>query len=228
MPRRKKTSSVKRRVPQAKIIEHPTPRQGITAYARDSYKWAESYTSLLMGVVVVIVAVLFVVSLIRATHHVQDTSSVATGPTSTTTSITPTPQPAQPTAGHTYTVVAGDDLWHIAEKVYGNGDNWVDIAQANNLADPSTIFTGNQLVLPQITPAQTQATSSINPISQTITQQDTEAISADTYTVMSGDTLWDIAVRAYADGYKWTEIAQANNLANPGLIFSGNVLTIPR
>lgn len=223
MPRRKKISPTKKVSSPVEVIEHPTPRQGITAYARNSYKWAESYTSLLMGVVVIIIAVLFVVSLIRATHHMQDTTSIATGPAPTTAIATPTHEPVK-----NYTVQEGDDLWNIAEKVYGNGYHWVDIAKANNLTDPGTIFTGNQLIIPQITPTQEPTQPSPASVSQIITQQEALSITGSSYTVQSGDTLWDIAVRAYADGYKWTEIAQANNLANPGLIFSGNVLSIPR
>jgi nucleoid-associated protein YgaU len=48
------------------------------------------------------------------------------------------------------------------------------------------------------------------------------------YTVVKNDSLWKISVRAYGDGFKWTEIAQNNNIANPGLIHPGNTLTLPR
>src|SRR3989344_2913247 len=33
----------------------------------------------------------------------------------------------------TYTVAKGDHLWKIAEKYYGSGYNWVDIAKVNKL-----------------------------------------------------------------------------------------------
>jgi len=55
-----------------------------------------------------------------------------------------------------------------------------------------------------------------------------ETIKGTSYTVVSGDNLWDISVRAYADGYKWPEIARVNNLTNPDLIHSGNTLKLPR
>ena len=55
-----------------------------------------------------------------------------------------------------------------------------------------------------------------------------ESIEGNTYTVQKGDTLWDISVRAYGDGYRWVEIAEANNLANPDLIHSGNEFVLPR
>jgi len=55
-----------------------------------------------------------------------------------------------------------------------------------------------------------------------------ESIDGDKYTVQKGDTLWEISVRAYGDGYKWVEIAEANDLANPDLIHRGNEFVLPR
>ncbi|MBP6989790.1 LysM peptidoglycan-binding domain-containing protein [Candidatus Shapirobacteria bacterium] len=45
--------------------------------------------------------------------------------------------------------------------------------------------------------------------------------------VARNDSLWKIAVREYGDGYKWTEIAKANNLKNPGLLEIGQKLILP-
>lgn len=53
-------------------------------------------------------------------------------------------------------------------------------------------------------------------------------ITGETYTIVAGDTLWDIACRAYGDCYAWPKLAQANNVANPDLIFTGNELRLPR
>lgn len=50
---------------------------------------------------------------------------------------------------------------------------------------------------------------------------------AQTYTVVSGDTLWAIAERYYGDGSKYQQIADASGIANPDLIYPGQVLTIP-
>jgi nucleoid-associated protein YgaU len=50
---------------------------------------------------------------------------------------------------------------------------------------------------------------------------------ARTYTVISGDTLWAIAERFYGDGNKYQVIADASGVANPDLIYPGQVLTIP-
>lgn len=47
------------------------------------------------------------------------------------------------------------------------------------------------------------------------------------YTVVSGDTLWAIAKKYYGDGRLFTEIAKANGLKNPNLIYPGDVFIIP-
>jgi nucleoid-associated protein YgaU len=43
-----------------------------------------------------------------------------------------TPRPAQ----RTYTVRAGDTLWSIAVKVFGDGERWTELAKLNNLTWP--------------------------------------------------------------------------------------------
>jgi len=48
-----------------------------------------------------------------------------------------------------------------------------------------------------------------------------------TYTVVSGDTLWAISERFYGDGNRYQEIANASGIPNPDLIHPGQVLTIP-
>lgn len=49
------------------------------------------------------------------------------------------------------------------------------------------------------------------------------------YTVQSGDTLWNIAESTYGDGSKYTEIFAANSdlLEHPDQIFPGQKLHIP-
>lgn len=123
----------------------------------------------------------------------------------------------------THTVAAGETLWKISETYYQSGYNWVDISEANELASPGKIETGQVLSIPNVeaktatvsTPEQTELAPEVS-------------ISGSTYTVVKGDSLWDISVRAYGDGYKWVEIARENKLVNPNLIHSGNILILPR
>ncbi len=221
MPRTKKAKTTK---PLATRTVRRTPvRPSIERYQKNPIDWSQSYTSLLLGVVVVIVGVLFVASIIRSHNALnQETSSISTQ------KLQPTPTPAT----STYTVQEGDNLWSIAIKFYNNGYAWTKIAEANKLTTPGSIDKGQTLIIPTVQP--TPATSFgdlLTPTPAPSTQPvaaASNAISGSTYVVEHGDNLWDIAVRAYADGYKWPEIAKANHLANPGLIFSGNVLIIPR
>lgn len=48
-----------------------------------------------------------------------------------------------------------------------------------------------------------------------------------TYTVKKGDHLWKIAKEVYGSGYNAYDIAKANKITNPSVIFSGQVLVIP-
>lgn len=61
-----------------------------------------------------------------------------------------TPAPAAPAAPATgpYTVVAGDTLWDIAERVYGDGAKWRMIADANPGIRPHRIHVGDTLNIP--------------------------------------------------------------------------------
>lgn len=161
----------------------------------------------------------------------------------------------EPVAGKEYVVQEGETLWDIAEKAYGDGFKWTDIAAANDLSGTGVVETGQKISLPSVevyvpqeTPivdtleteelaleiindeeeAETEPVSELETISMPeLIDQDSQ-ISGDTYTVVRGDTLWDIAVRAYGDGFRWKEIAEANNLVNPNLIHQGNVFAIPR
>lgn len=145
--------------------------------------------------------------------------------TEVVTSIVPTDVPPTPTTEETqltvgknaHKVAKGESLWKIAETYYSSGYNWVDIATANNIKDPNILEEGQELTIPDVE-------------SKTLTagQIQEEAISTENYTVLKDDSLWKIAVRAYGDGYRWVDIAKANNLVNPGIIHPGNVLNIPR
>ncbi len=113
-------------------------------------------------------------------------------------------------------VTAGDNLWKIAEKQYGSGYNWVDIARENKLSNPGQIEVGQELVLPKV------AVKVLEKVAPTPT------IASDSYTVVKGDHLWSIALRAYGDGYKWSEIAKANEIKQPNYIEVGQVIKLPR
>lgn len=111
----------------------------------------------------------------------------------------PAPRPANPAAG-TYTVKAGDTLSGIAAK---HGTTWQTLQKLNNIQDPNLIYPGQVLkICGGAKPAQPA------PV---------------TYTVKPGDTLSGIAARY---GTTYQAIAAKNGIANPDLIYAGQVLTI--
>ena len=121
----------------------------------------------------------------------------------------------------THTVTTGETLWSISEKYYKSGYNWQDIQKANDLTDGDVIEAGQTLTIPSV--------PVIVPEGQITSGVTSEAAKPKekSYTVVHGDNLWNIAVAQYANGYRWVDIAKANNLTNPGLIHAGNILTLP-
>ncbi|MBI3290401.1 LysM peptidoglycan-binding domain-containing protein [Candidatus Microgenomates bacterium] len=65
-------------------------------------------------------------------------------------------------------------------------------------------------------------------LDQKITSTSTQNVPGGTHTVAAGETLWSISEKYYQSGYNWTDIAEANNLKNPGEIEVGQTLIIPK
>ncbi|NOY15133.1 MAG: LysM peptidoglycan-binding domain-containing protein [bacterium] len=136
--------------------------------------------------------------------------------------ITPEPTPAsQPTPGY-YVVKPGDYLWKIAKQHYQDGFKWVEIAKANKLTNPDLLYTGQKLILPEIT--KTAQVQNPAPTAITKTAQNTNEA---TYIVKKGDMLWWLSKRFYNNPYLYVKVAKYNNIKTPSLIEVGQVIKFP-
>lgn len=188
------------------------------------------------------------------TQEATATGEVAISPTNTptptvttTTTATPTPSAtatpkpsnaqgqvspqgaASTNKPQQYTVQRGDNLGTISQKFYNNATHWTDIAKANKLVNPSLIFAGNVLTIPQV------ETGTVANATPAVTQTPATGISSGgnvEYIVSHGDTLWQIAESFYGSGFEWYQIKDANPSVGTlpdgrPLIFNGQHLVIP-
>ena len=100
----------------------------------------------------------------------------------------------------THVVQAGESLHTIGLQY---GVSWTQIAEANGLVNPNRILVGQVLKIPSDTPG---------PAPQFV------------HTVRAGETLFILALRY---GVVWTDIATANEIEAPYVIFPGQQLVIP-
>lgn len=173
-----------------------------------SFKTNESTISMVLGALVIIVVGTLVV------NYFKERSGTTLPALSTVNSEEKTSQ---------HIVVEGESLWSIAEDYYGSGYNWVDLASENGLTDYN-LEVGQTIKLSDLPVKQPTATTTI----ESESSETSTSITGENYTVAKGDSLWNISVRAYGDGYKWMEVAKANGLKDPNVIHVGNVLVLPR
>lgn len=142
----------------------------------------------------------------------ETTSEATTAPTQTAI------PPASGTT--TYVVQPGDNLFRIALR-FGLTRN--ELAAANNITNQNLIFAGQTLIIPA---TGTVPTTTPTPVAPTVTatMTPTEPTPGQTYVVQPGDSLLRLAARFNTT---ITALVQLNNIANPNLIFIGQVLTLP-
>ncbi len=175
-------------------------------------KLSDSYISLLLGIFVVITLSTSILTYLKQ-KNTKPSQQISSSKTEEQ------PKQAKKTATINYTVSDGDDLKSISLKFYGTEDNYNKIIVANNIQNPDMIGVGTVLEIPDVV----QEGSKEEPA-----QVPTKKISDLVYVVKNNESLWDIALRSYGDGYKWVEIAKANNLQNPDVLVEGTNLKIPR
>jgi LysM repeat protein len=128
----------------------------------------------------------------------------------------------------THTVQPSENLFRIGLRY---GVSWQAIMQANGLTS-TTIYVGQQLVIPvegappAVAPTPTPQLAAPTPPATPPppAPAPAPAPAASTYIVQRGDTLFRIATRF---GLTTAQLAAANNIFNPALIYPGQVLAIP-
>jgi nucleoid-associated protein YgaU len=191
-------------------------------------KLRENYLSVALGVLVFLVALTLVFRSGDAQTNQADTAEDDTV-----------------LAEQTYVVQLGDSVSSIAREQMGSVDFADEIIAANKLENPDALEVGMKLTLPTVEADADDKMAPTGAMEPTATPMMTPVMKGDvngdgatatkmapitggSYTVMKGDHLWDIAVRAYGDGNMYTTIIEANALRNPDRLEEGTVLKLPR
>ena len=155
------------------------------------------------------------ISLVKTYDLIQlDSIAIANTPVITNKSdYTQTNNGASTTATATYyTIQSGDTLSGIAVEY---NTTTATLTSLNNLSNPNLIYVGQRLLVKSASTSAATSTASATSISSTT--------SATTYTVKSGDTLSSIAS---SHNTTTAALTSLNSLANPNLIYVGQVLKL--
>lgn len=179
---------------------------------QDEFIKNKSYTNLVLGLLVVIVAGVLAFNYFKG-------SPEELGPAQNTQI---TEDASVENLPGTYTVKAGDTLFLISQKYYSDGYKYTMLAAANKISNPDVLELGQVLNIPTLSELTNTTGGETN-----LTAWG-EKIAGNTYVVATGDWLSTIAGRAYGNPMAYTKIALANNISDVNLIEPGQTLKIPR
>lgn len=117
-----------------------------------------------------------------------------------------------------YVVKPGNTMYQIAKE---HGLDYKELAEYNNIADPSLINVGQVIRIPideKIEESSEENNSNSSELSDDYL----------VYTVQSGNTLSQIAEKYLNDASRYNEIAELNGITDPNNIYSGQQLRIPK
>ena len=143
-------------------------------------------------------------------------------PRETTRDELPTGAPA---GSDTYTVKDGDSYWKISASLYGRGEYFYLLEEANGI-EAGSLREGMVLVVPPKPDAPRAASTG----GTTETSGGEEIVAGpgeEIYTVVAGDSYWKIASKKYGQGYLWPAIRDANPGVDARAIQPGKKLVIP-
>lgn len=109
-------------------------------------------------------------------------------------------------------------------QITDDAEEGFDISVTVSLKQYRHYGTKTVTIQPAPTPA-TKPTATVEPPKRETSQAPKQS----TYTVKSGDCLWNIAKKYLGDGSRYTEIYNLNKdkIKNPNLIYAGQILTLP-
>lgn len=230
-------------------------KQSTFASVAEYLKLGESYTSLVLGIIAVIIGTVLLLSVVHnrqgtritpeVTPTIAQSQSFAISPTGIAikqptmtqglekpTEVTPTPKAEEENKAQPQQV-AGGTTYTVAA-----GDNlWIIAEKAYKdgykwveIAKANNLTDPNDIHVGNklVIPGVTKDIPTVQTADEHLSTSTQSKIVENTYKVQPGDSLWGIALRAYGDGYRWVEIAKVNNLTDPNVIHVNNVLKIPR
>jgi nucleoid-associated protein YgaU len=178
-----------------------------------------------------------------AKNRAGETSKVANAPIETS----PKGAPAKPEIEtvRIHAVQKGETLFQIADKYYGTGHVWRELAKYNGVKDKEGVVrVGMRLKVPSKDvllgrPSSEHATASTPPPSTPsttkpipgkrpeVTSPKPGRIELASYTVKKGDTLGTISQKVLGSSKRWQEIADLNKIDDEEALQAGTVLKVP-
>ncbi|MFT8608315.1 LysM peptidoglycan-binding domain-containing protein, partial [Liquorilactobacillus nagelii] len=156
------------------------------------------------------------VSSLASLNNISNTNLIYVGQVlklsanSTSTSSNKTSSSSTTAASGTYTVKSGDTLYGIAAN---NNTSVSSLVSLNSITDPDNIYVGQVLKL--------SSSSSSSKVTTTTSSSSTKT--SGSYTIKSGDTLYQIAI---ANGLSVSQLASLNNISDPNEVYVGQVLKL--
>ena len=189
---------------------------------QNRFVWKENYAGFILGAIILVA-----LGILVANYFVKSTNTVS----DIKTDVSNVEQ-----AGKVVTVESGESLSSIAKRELGDANLWPLLVEENQLKS-TTVEVGQTLKIPESsTPTATvsKPAATLTPATMRSTTDKVvtkpESVNGE-YTVVEGDTLWEIAQSKYGDPTRWVEIAKLNNVKNNSLgnplIYSGSTIKLP-
>lgn len=130
-----------------------------------------------------------------------------------------------------YEIQAGDTLWAIAEQYLGAGVRWTELQKEDGStfieAEASTLQIGQSIYIP----SDESASSDPPPVPEPPISTPADSPEFQAYTLVKGDTLWDVAQRELGEGRRWVEFLKEDGStfteAEATSLHPGDVIYIP-